>query len=92
MNCTQALQHKRVEWIKTSLSLSDEFDDELIDVISRGKLLSIWIFPFSISTMIYSPREQARGRGHQGAFHEIAEKIPGVVLRTSLIVGSGEEG
>ncbi|NCC66927.1 MAG: 30S ribosomal protein S12 methylthiotransferase RimO [Clostridia bacterium] len=86
---------KGVEWIRLHYLYPDEFDDELIDVISKeDKVVKYLDIPIQhINDGILS-RMNRRGTGAdiRTLFMKLREKIPGVVLRTSIIVGLPGEG
>lgn len=86
---------KGVEWIRLHYLYPDEFDDELIDVISKeDKVVKYLDIPIQHINDDILSRMNRRGTGAdiRALFMKLRKKIPGVVLRTSLIVGLPGEG
>lgn len=83
------------KWIRLHYLYPDEIDDELIDVIARNdKILKYLDIPIQhISDRILKLMNR-RGTGDEirELFTKLRERIPGVVLRTSLITGLPGEG
>ncbi len=98
--CLAELCHKiseidGVEWIRLHYLYPDQFDDELIDEIaSNEKIVKYLDIPIQhINDKILKTMNR-RGTGEEirVLFRKLREKIPGVVLRTSLISGLPGEG
>ena len=93
--CLAELCHKiseidGVEWIRLHYLYPDQFDDELIDEIASNKKIVKYLdIPIQhINDKILKTMNR-RGTGEEirALFRKLREKIPGVVLRTSLISG-----
>jgi len=84
-----------IEWIRLHYLYPDQIDDELIDVIAENdKIVKYLDIPFQhINDGILRTMHR---RGTAGEIRALIEKlrarIPGVVLRTSLIAGLPGEG
>ncbi len=86
---------KDIEWIRLHYLYPDEFDDELIDTILREKKILKYIdIPIQHINDGILKRMNRRGTGEdiRTLLNKLREKIPGVVIRTSLIVGLPGEG
>ncbi|MEA4896024.1 MAG: radical SAM protein, partial [Oscillospiraceae bacterium] len=84
-----------IEWIRLHYLYPDEFDDELIEVIaSERKILKYIDIPIQHINDGILKRMYRRGTGAEirTLFAKLREKIPGAVIRTSLIVGLPGEG
>ena len=86
---------KGVEWIRLHYLYPDEFDDELLDVIATEKKILKYI-DIPIQHISDSILKRMNRRGTSGdvrsLLKKLREKIPAVVIRTSLIVGLPGEG
>ena len=86
---------KGIEWIRLHYLYPDEFDDELISVIaSEKKILKYVDIPIQHINDSILKRMNRRGTGNdiRALLKKLREKIPEVVIRTSLIVGLPGEG
>ena len=86
---------KGIEWIRLHYLYPDEFDDELISVIaSEKKILKYVDIPIQHINDGILKRMNRRGTGDdiRALLKKLREKIPEVVIRTSLIVGLPGEG
>lgn len=84
-----------IEWIRLHYLYPDEFDDELISVIaSQRKILKYVDIPIQHINDDILKRMNRRGTGDdiRALLKKLREKIPEVVIRTSLIVGLPGEG
>jgi len=84
-----------IEWIRLHYLYPDEFDDELIAVIaSEKKILNYIDIPIQHINDGILKRMNRRGTGAEirTLLKKLRERIPGVVIRTSLIVGLPGEG
>ena len=86
---------EKLKWIRLHYLYPDEFDDELIDVIAKsGKILKYLDIPIQhISDEILGKMNRRGGSEDiKELFSKLRERIPDVVLRTSLIAGLPGEG
>ena len=84
-----------IEWIRLHYLYPDAFDDELVDEIARNpKILKYLDIPIQHINNEILRRMNRRGTGGEirALFHQLRERIPGLVLRTSLITGLPGEG
>lgn len=84
-----------IEWIRLHYLYPDEIDDELIDVIANElKILKYLDIPIQHINDRILKTMCRRGTGEEirTLFKKLRERIPGVVLRTSLIAGLPGEG
>ena len=84
-----------IEWIRLHYLYPDEIDDELIDVIvGEPKILKYLDIPIQHIDDKILKTMCRRGTGGEirELFKKLRERIPGVVLRTSLITGLPGEG
>lgn len=91
----QLVQIDGVEWIRLHYLYPDAFDDELIDVIAReDKIVKYLDIPLQHINDTILRRMNRRGTGAEirTLIAKLRERIPGVVLRTSLIAGLPGEG
>jgi len=86
---------RKLKWLRLHYLYPDKIDDELIDVIAKSdKILKYLDIPIQhINDGILS-KMQRRGSGNdiRALIKRLRERIPGVVLRTSLITGLPGEG
>ena len=83
------------EWIRLHYLYPDEIDDELIDVIAReNKIVKYLDIPIQHISDDVLRRMNRRGTGGEirTLFGKLRDRIPGLVLRTSLITGFPGEG
>lgn len=85
---------KGIEWIRLLYGYPEEVDDDLLEIMLETKMCRYLDLPFQ-----HSSRQvlQAMGRGLDGTralrlLEKIRKKVPGVVIRSSLIVGFPAEG
>ena len=82
-------------WIRLHYLYPEEIDDELIDVIAREeKIVKYLDIPIQHINDAILRRMNRRGTGGEirALFRKLRERIPGLVLRTSLITGLPGEG
>ncbi len=82
-------------WIRIHYVYPDEIDDELIEVIaSQPKIVKYLDIPIQHCNSKILKRMNRRGDGPflEALFAKLREKIPGLVLRTSVITGLPGEG
>lgn len=84
-----------VEWIRLHYTYPDQFDDELIDEIaSNPKIVKYLDIPIQHinNGILKSMNRHGTGDDIRRLFTVLRERIPGLVLRTSLIAGLPGEG
>ena len=84
-----------LEWIRLHYLYPDEFDEELIETIAiNDKILKYLDIPIQHINDEILKRMHRRGTGREirALFKLLRERIPGVVLRTSVITGLPGEG
>lgn len=84
-----------IEWIRLHYLYPDEIDDELIEVIAtEDKILKYLDIPIQHISENILKTMCRRGTGDEirELFKKLRERIPGLVLRTSLIAGLPGEG
>jgi ribosomal protein S12 methylthiotransferase len=84
-----------IEWIRLHYLYPDAIDGELIETIaSEAKILKYLDIPIQHINNVILRRMNRRGTGGEirALFARLREAIPGLVLRTSLIVGLPGEG
>lgn len=93
--CHKIAQIDGVEWIRLHYLYPDQFDDELIDEIAANdkivKYLDIPIQHIN-NEILRSMNRRGIGDEIRALFKKLRERIPGLVLRTSLIAGLPGEG
>lgn len=93
--CRRLSEIDGVEWIRLHYLYPDQFDDELIDEIaSNEKIVKYLDIPIQHinNDILKSMNRRGTGDDIRKLFKELRERIPGVVLRTSLISGLPGEG
>ena len=93
--CRRLAEIDGVEWIRLHYLYPDQFDDELIDEIaSNEKIVEYLDIPIQHinNDILKSMNRRGTGDDIRKLFKELRERIPGVVLRTSLISGLPGEG
>lgn len=84
-----------IEWIRLHYLYPDEIDDELIDTIaSEEKVVKYLDIPIQHISDGILQRMNRRGTGTEirELFIKLRERIPGLVIRTSIIAGLPGEG
>ena len=79
-----------IRWIRTLYAYPERITDELIDVIaSEEKLVKYLDIPMQHCDpdILKAMNRPGSGKEYKALIRKIREKIPGVVLRTSLIAG-----
>ena len=93
--CRELAKIEGVEWIRLHYLYPDQFDDELIDEIaSNDKIVKYLDIPIQHINDGILKAMNRRGTGGEirSLFKTLRERIPGLVLRTSLIAGLPGEG
>ncbi|MCL2819442.1 MAG: 30S ribosomal protein S12 methylthiotransferase RimO [Oscillospiraceae bacterium] len=79
-----------LKWIRLHYLYPDGFNDELIDVIAKSdKILKYLDIPIQHinNTVLTGMRRRGTGKKIKELIKSLRERIPGVILRTSLITG-----
>ena len=93
--CRELAGIEGIRWIRLHYLYPDQFDDELIDEIaSNEKIVKYLDIPIQHINNTILKRMNRRGTGDEirRLFRTLRERIPGLVLRTSLIAGLPGEG
>ena len=93
--CRRLSRVEGVEWIRLHYLYVDQFDEELIDEIAENdKIVKYLDIPIQHINDTILKRMNRRGTGAdiRALFAKLRERIPGLVLRTSLIAGLPGEG
>lgn len=93
--CRELAKIEGVEWIRLHYLYPDQFDDELIDELaSNDKIVKYLDIPIQHINDSILKAMNRRGTGGEirALFKTLRERIPGLVLRTSLIAGLPGEG
>ena len=93
--CRELAKIGGIEWIRLHYLYPDQFDDELIDEIaSNHKIVKYLDIPIQHINDGILKAMNRRGTGGEirSLFKTLRERIPGLVLRTSLIAGLPGEG
>ncbi len=93
--CRELSQIDGVEWLRLHYLYPDEFDDELITEIAENpKIVKYLDIPIQHINDTILKRMNRRGTGGEirALLRSLRERIPGLVLRTSLITGLPGEG
>ena len=93
--CRELAKIEGIEWLRLHYLYPDQFDDELIDEIaSNDKIVKYLDIPIQHINDGILKAMNRRGTGGEirSLFKTLRERIPGLVLRTSLISGLPGEG
>lgn len=93
--CRELGKIEGIEWIRLHYLYPDQFDDELIEEIaSNDKIVKYLDIPIQHINNSILKRMNRKGTGEEirSLIKELRQKIPGLVLRTSLITGLPGEG
>ena len=93
--CRELGKIEGIEWIRLHYLYPDQFDDELIDEIARNdKIVKYLDIPIQHINNEILKKMNRKGTGDEirALFKTLRERIPGLVLRTSLIAGLPGEG
>ena len=93
--CRELSKIEGVEWLRLHYLYPDEFDDELITEIAENpKIVKYLDIPIQHINDTILKRMNRRGTGGEirALLRSLRERIPGLVLRTSLITGLPGEG
>ena len=93
--CRELSQIEGVEWLRLHYLYPDQFDDELIDEIaSNDKIVKYLDIPIQHinNRILKSMNRRGTGDEIRALMKTLRERVPGLVLRTSLIAGLPGEG
>lgn len=93
--CRELAKIEGVEWIRLHYLYPDQFDDELIDELAANdKIVKYLDIPIQHINDGILKAMNRRGTGAEirALIKKLRERIPGLVLRTSLIAGLPGEG
>lgn len=93
--CRELGKIEGIEWIRLHYLYPDQFDDELIEELaSNEKIVKYLDIPIQHINNGILKRMNRKGTGEEirELFKKLRERIPGLVLRTSLITGLPGEG
>ena len=93
--CRKISEIEGVEWIRLHYLYPEAFDDELIDEIaSNDKIVKYLDIPVQHinSSILKKMNRHTNGEEIRALFTKLRERIPGLVIRTSLISGLPGEG
>ena len=93
--CRKISEIEGIEWIRLHYLYPDQFDDELIEEIaSNDKIVKYLDIPIQHinNGILKSMNRRGTGDEIRALFAKLRERIPGLVLRTSLIAGLPGEG
>ena len=93
--CRELAQIPGIEWIRLHYLYPDQFDDELIsEIADNDKIVKYLDIPIQHINNSILKKMNRRGSGYEirSLFKTLRERIPGLVLRTSLIAGLPGEG
>ena len=91
----QLCQIEELKWVRVHYVYPDEIDDEFIDVMAQEpKIVKYLDIPIQHCNSKILKLMNRRGDGQflRGLFAKLRERIPGLVLRTSVITGLPGEG
>jgi ribosomal protein S12 methylthiotransferase len=93
--CRELSKIEGIEWIRLHYLYVDQFDDELIDEIANNpkivKYLDIPIQHIN-NNILKTMNRRGTGDDIRALFSKLRMRVPGLVLRTSLIAGLPGEG
>ncbi|MBQ8217645.1 MAG: 30S ribosomal protein S12 methylthiotransferase RimO [Oscillospiraceae bacterium] len=93
--CRELSEIEGIEWIRLHYLYPDQFDDELIDEIATNdKIVKYLDIPIQHINdgILKAMNRKGTGQEIRELFKTLKERIPGLVLRTSLIAGLPGEG
>lgn len=93
--CSKLSEIDGIEWIRLHYTYPDQFDDELIDEIaSNGKIVKYLDIPIQHINdgILRAMNRHGTSDDIRRLFKDLRQRIPGLVLRTSIIAGLPGEG
>jgi len=92
---TELCKLEKIKWIRLHYLYPDEIDEELVDLIAENdriiKYLDIPIQHIN-DTILKNMRRRGTGNDIRSLFGNLRKRVPGLVLRTSIITGLPGEG
>ncbi|TET73607.1 MAG: 30S ribosomal protein S12 methylthiotransferase RimO [Candidatus Aminicenantes bacterium] len=90
----ELLKIQEIEWIRILYGYPEEISDSLLGVMQEERICSYLDIPFqhSNSRIIKKMKRGMDGRRALKFIQKLREKLPGIALRTSLVVGFPGEG
>jgi len=88
------LEATDVDWIRVLYGYPEEISDELLEVMAEERICSYLDIPFQHShpSIVKSMGRSLDGNKALGLLEKIRTRLPGVAVRTSLVVGFPGEG
>lgn len=86
----QLCEIEGIEWIRIHYSYPDQFPDDVLEIMASNPKICKYIdipLQHSSSKVLGMMRRSIDGPQTQAVIERIREKVPGVALRTTLIVG-----
>lgn len=93
--CSKLSEIDGIEWIRLHYTYPDQFDDELIDEIaSNDKIVKYLDIPIQHINdgILRAMNRHGTSEDIRRLFKDLRQRIPGLVLRTSIIAGLPGEG
>lgn len=93
--CSKLSEIDGIEWIRLHYTYPDQFDDELIDEIaSNDKIVKYLDIPIQHINdgILMAMNRHGTSDDIRRLFKDLRQRIPGLVLRTSIIAGLPGEG
>jgi len=93
--CRKLSEIEGIEWIRLHYLYPDQFDDELInEIAANDKIVKYLDIPIQHINdgILKAMNRKGTGNEIRELFRTLKERIPGLVLRTSLIAGLPGEG
>lgn len=93
--CSKLSEIDGIEWIRLHYTYPDQFDDELIDEIaSNNKIVKYLDIPIQHINdgILRAMNRHGTSDDIRRLFKDLRQRIPGLVLRTSIIAGLPGEG
>ena len=93
--CSKLSEIDGIEWIRLHYTYPDQFDDELIDEIaSNNKIVKYLDIPIQHINdgILRAMNRHGTSDDIRHLFKDLRQRIPGLVLRTSIIAGLPGEG
>ena len=93
--CRKLSEIEGIEWIRLHYLYPDQFDDELInEIATNDKIVKYLDIPIQHINdgILKTMNRKGTGQEIRELFKTLKERIPGLVLRTSLIAGLPGEG